>query len=78
MTAHRYSDASQAGHDTAQAILERTAHVEGLEADAASRERWVPAPFVIRVRRLIRSALLLADAGQGIEASIMLRSVTVA
>ncbi len=76
MTAHRYSDASQAGRDVAEMLLDGSSYVEGFEADAAARNRWVPGLFVMRVRRLVRAALVLADAGQGLEASILLRSVT--
>jgi Family of unknown function (DUF5677) len=76
MTAHQYSDASQAGRDLAEILLDGSSYVDGLEVEVAARERWVPALFVMRVRRLVRGALLLADDGQGLEAAILLRSVS--
>jgi Family of unknown function (DUF5677) len=73
--AYDYSSSSAAGRDVALALLDGSRKVEGLEVPAASRDVWVPALFLIRARRLIRSALVLADAGHGIEASIVLRAV---
>jgi hypothetical protein len=76
MGAYDYSGSSAEGRGIAYALLDGSDQVEGLEVGAPDRQLWVPALFLLRARRLVRAALLLADAGQGIEASILLRAIT--
>jgi hypothetical protein len=72
--AHEYTDASAAAREIGLGLLSASQSYEGFQA--SSRDDLAIAGLVARARRLLRSAYRLADAGEGLEAAVLLRSIT--
>jgi Family of unknown function (DUF5677) len=73
-TFHEYSHASAEAREIGVRLLETSKSYEGFEA--AGRDDLAIAGLVARARRLLCSAYRLADAGEGLEAAVLLRSMT--
>lgn len=70
----RYSHASREAREVGLQMLDASSGYEELVGD--DRFELAMASLVSRGRRLLRSAYRLADAGQGLEAAVLLRSLT--
>lgn len=72
--AHGYTHASVEAREIGQRLLDASRTYEGFQAPR--RNELAIAGLVGRARRLLRAAYRLADAGEGLEAAVLLRSMT--
>ncbi len=71
---HDYTHASAEAREIGLRLLDLSRSYEGFQA--SRRDELAIAGLIARARRLLRSAYRLADAGEGLEAAVLLRSMT--